>query len=152
MLFTPQYSTVFLDYVFLFYVATNILSIRLSQKLFGQCVNNAPVAFLKNFKVECVTRLHTCPTEPPLQTLPGDFRIQVNNGEGGMFYLLNMFWYILVRLWICVFLKCCLFCPQGDVVVEVTDEVASDPSISSTNGAATLGMCITTYHYYNQQL
>ncbi|XP_053276772.1 tectonic-2 isoform X1 [Pleuronectes platessa] len=83
--------------------------LTIPQKLFGQCVNNAPVAFLKNFKVECVTRLWTCPTEPPLQTLPGDFRIQVKNGEG------------------------------GDVIVEVTDEVATDPSqsISSTNGAAT---------------
>ncbi|XP_060927492.1 tectonic-2 isoform X2 [Limanda limanda] len=83
--------------------------LTIPQKLFGQCVNNAPVAYLKNFKVECVTRLRTCPTEPPLQTLPGDFRIQVKNGEG------------------------------GDVIVEVTDEVATDPSqsISTTNGAAT---------------
>ncbi|XP_069379889.1 tectonic-2 isoform X6 [Paralichthys olivaceus] len=79
--------------------------LTIPQKVFGQCVNNAPVAFLKNFQVECVTPLHTCPTEPPLQTLPEDLRIPVKN---------------------------------GDVIVEVTDEVAIDPSqsISNTNGAA----------------
>uniref|UniRef100_A0A3Q3LZ55 Tectonic family member 2 n=1 Tax=Labrus bergylta TaxID=56723 RepID=A0A3Q3LZ55_9LABR len=48
----------------------------------GRCVNNAPVAFLNNFAVECVTPLQSCPTGAPLQTLPEDLRIQVKNGQG----------------------------------------------------------------------
>nr|XP_046243359.1 tectonic-2 [Scatophagus argus] len=68
------------------------------QKVLGQCVNNAPVAFLKNFKVKCVTLLHSCPTGYPLQTLLTDLRIKVKNGQG------------------------------GDAIVDVTDEVATDLS------------------------
>lgn len=38
---------------------------------------------------------------------------------------------------------------QGDVIVDVTDEVATDLSqfISSTDAVASSGMEITTYHY-----
>ncbi|XP_059193375.1 tectonic-2 [Centropristis striata] len=75
------------------------------QKVLGQCVNNAPVAFLKNFEVECATVLRSCPTGPPLQTLPTDLRIKVKNGQG------------------------------GEVMVDVIDEVATDLSqfVSSTD-------------------
>uniref|UniRef100_A0A3Q4GR50 Tectonic family member 2 n=1 Tax=Neolamprologus brichardi TaxID=32507 RepID=A0A3Q4GR50_NEOBR len=38
----------------------------------GLCVNNAPVAFLKNFNYECTTLLLSCPTGYPLQTLPNN--------------------------------------------------------------------------------
>ncbi|KAG7490956.1 hypothetical protein JOB18_045732 [Solea senegalensis] len=72
--------------------------LTIPQKVLGQCVNRAPVAFLKNFKVECVTLLNTCPTASPLQTQPPDLNIQVNNGQG------------------------------GDVNVEVTEEVVTDLS------------------------
>ncbi|XP_034026182.1 tectonic-2 [Thalassophryne amazonica] len=54
------------------------------QKALGQCVNNAPVAFLKNFKVRCLNLLHSCPTEAPLQTSATDLRIQVKDGQGGV--------------------------------------------------------------------
>ncbi|XP_019130650.2 tectonic-2 [Larimichthys crocea] len=53
------------------------------QKVLGRCVNSAPVAFLKNFQVECVTLLRSCPTGPPLQSLPTDLRLKVKNGLGG---------------------------------------------------------------------
>ncbi|KAM9360664.1 tectonic-2 [Symphorus nematophorus] len=78
------------------------------QKVFGWCVNNAPVAFLKNFEVKCVTPLSSCPTGSPLQTLPTDLRIKVKNGQG------------------------------GDATVDVIDEVAFDLSqfISSTDAVA----------------
>ncbi|XP_072289663.1 tectonic-2 [Eucyclogobius newberryi] len=49
----------------------------------GYCVTSAPVAFLKNFDVKCVTPLQACPTEPPLQTIPEDLRAVVKNGVGG---------------------------------------------------------------------
>lgn len=51
----------------------------------GHCVTNAPVAFLKNFEVRCVTLLHSCPNEPPLKTEAADLRTVVKNGIGGMF-------------------------------------------------------------------
>ncbi|XP_029296014.1 LOW QUALITY PROTEIN: tectonic-2, partial [Cottoperca gobio] len=82
------------------------------QKVLGQCVNNAPVAFLKNFEVKCVTLLRSCPTGPPLQTLPTDLRIKVKNGQG------------------------------GDVIVDVINEVAIDSSqfISSTDSSSDEGL------------
>uniref|UniRef100_A0AAZ3P3A6 Tectonic-2 n=1 Tax=Oncorhynchus tshawytscha TaxID=74940 RepID=A0AAZ3P3A6_ONCTS len=52
--------------------------------LVGQCVDNAPVAFLKNFQAQCVTRLLSCPTGPPLQTTPTELRVQVRDGQGGV--------------------------------------------------------------------
>lgn len=58
--------------------------------MLGQCVNSAPVAFLRNFEVKCVNRLRSCPTGPPLQTLSTDLKVKVKNGQGGMFYLLNI--------------------------------------------------------------
>ncbi|XP_070820082.1 tectonic-2 [Chaetodon trifascialis] len=78
------------------------------QKVLGWCVNSAPVAFLKNFKVKCVTMLRSCPTGSPLQPLPADLRIKVKNGQG------------------------------GDALVDVIEEVASDLSqfILSTDAAA----------------
>ncbi|KAI3372082.1 hypothetical protein L3Q82_006937 [Scortum barcoo] len=78
------------------------------QTVSGRCVNNAPVAFLKDFKVKCVTLLRSCPTGPPLQMLQTDLRTEVKNGQG------------------------------GDVLVDVIDEVASDLSqfISNTDGVA----------------
>ncbi|CAN9513217.1 unnamed protein product [Ophioblennius macclurei] len=68
------------------------------QKVLGQCVNGAPVAFLENFDVKCVTLLRSCPTGVPLHTSQTDLGITLKNGEG------------------------------GDVVVEVIDEVATDLS------------------------
>lgn len=66
------------------------------QKVLGKCINSAPVAFLENFNVKCVTLLRSCPTGAPLQTQASDLRSKVNNGQG------------------------------GDVTVEVMDEVAFD--------------------------
>ncbi|XP_060895253.1 tectonic-2-like [Labrus mixtus] len=82
--------------------------LTIPRMVLGRCVNNAPVAFLSNFAVECVTPLQSCPTGAPLQTLPEDLRIQVKNGQG------------------------------GDVMVDVTEEVAADlsPFISSTHAVA----------------
>ncbi|KAK5871470.1 hypothetical protein PBY51_004351 [Eleginops maclovinus] len=82
------------------------------QKLLGQCVNNAPVAFLKNFEVNCVTLLRSCPTGSPLQTVPTDLSIKVKNGLG------------------------------GDVLVDVIDKVAFDLSqfISSTDASSDEGL------------
>ncbi|KAM3867514.1 tectonic-2 [Diretmus argenteus] len=76
--------------------------------LVGQCLDNAPVAFLKNFNAKCVTLLRSCPNGPPLQTTPTDLRVQVKNGQGGV------------------------------VTVDVVDEVAFDLSqfISSTDPVA----------------
>ncbi|XP_069034181.1 tectonic-2 [Embiotoca jacksoni] len=78
------------------------------QKVLGQCVNSAPVAFLKNFRVECVTVLRSCPTGSPLQTLLTDLSIKVKDGQ------------------------------QGDVMVDVIDEVATDlsPFISKRDSNA----------------
>lgn len=69
---------------------THSFIIFLPQKVLGQCINGAPVAFLENFNVTCVTLLRSCPTEPPLQTQASDLRIQVNNGQGGKFRLGNI--------------------------------------------------------------
>ncbi|XP_042344716.1 tectonic-2 [Plectropomus leopardus] len=82
------------------------------QKVLGQCVNRAPVAFLKNFKVKCVTLLRSCPAGPPLQTPLANLRIKVKNGQG------------------------------GDVIVDVTDKVAIDLSqfISSTDASSDEGL------------
>ncbi|XP_071389185.1 tectonic-2 isoform X2 [Centroberyx affinis] len=51
------------------------------KSLTGQCIDNAPVAFLKNFNVKCVSLLRSCPNE---QTTPTDLRVQVKNGQGGV--------------------------------------------------------------------
>ncbi|XP_037632636.1 tectonic-2 [Sebastes umbrosus] len=82
------------------------------QKVLGQCVNSAPVAFLRNFEVKCVNRLRSCPTGPPLQMLSTDLKVKVKNGQG------------------------------GDVIVEVTDKVANDSSqfISSTDASSDEGL------------
>ncbi|XP_054467434.1 tectonic-2 [Anoplopoma fimbria] len=82
------------------------------QKMFGQCVNNAPAAFLKDFNVKCVNVLRSCPTGFPLQTLPTDLSVEVKNGQG------------------------------GDVIVDVIDEVAIDMSqfISSTDVTSDEGL------------
>ncbi|XP_021172651.2 tectonic-2 [Fundulus heteroclitus] len=53
------------------------------QMVLGRCVNGAPVAFLQNFKVECVTPFHSCPTGPPLQTQQKDLSSEVLDGQGG---------------------------------------------------------------------
>lgn len=71
-------------------VVTNSLNISLLQKVLGQCINSAPVAFLENFNIKCVTLLRSCPSGSPLQTQASDLRIKVNDGQGGMFQLLNM--------------------------------------------------------------
>uniref|UniRef100_A0A3Q2DJQ2 Tectonic family member 2 n=1 Tax=Cyprinodon variegatus TaxID=28743 RepID=A0A3Q2DJQ2_CYPVA len=47
-----------------------------------QCINGAPVAFLQNFKLECVTLIHSCPTGPPLKMLEKDLSPDVLNGQG----------------------------------------------------------------------
>lgn len=75
------------------YVArTNASIIFFPQKVLGQCINGAPVAFLENFNVTCVTLLRSCPSGPPLLTEPSDLRIRVNNGQGGTFHLLSIVW------------------------------------------------------------
>ncbi|KAK2837265.1 hypothetical protein Q5P01_014477 [Channa striata] len=81
------------------------------QVVFGQCVNNAPVAFLKNFRSYCRNVLHSCPTESPLHTMPTDLRNNLKSGQG------------------------------GGIIVDVIDEVAIDlsPFISSTDAVAFLG-------------
>ncbi|XP_062307808.1 tectonic-2 [Osmerus eperlanus] len=52
--------------------------------LIGQCVENAPVAFLENFHAECFRRLLSCPDQPPLQTNPADLKVKVKDGRGGV--------------------------------------------------------------------
>lgn len=64
----------------------------------GHCVANAPVAFLENFDVRCVTILQACPTESPLEITLDNLKAVVKNGVG------------------------------GDAVVDVTDKVATDLS------------------------
>nr|XP_015828519.2 tectonic-2 [Nothobranchius furzeri] len=54
------------------------------QMLFGQCLKMAPVAFLKDFSVECVSLLLSCPTGAPLQTQLTDLSTEVKNGNGGV--------------------------------------------------------------------
>lgn len=68
---------------------TNASSYSSFQKVLGQCINSAPVAFLENVKATCVTLLRSCPSGPPLQTQASDLRVQVNNGQGGLFHSLN---------------------------------------------------------------
>ncbi|XP_067376099.1 tectonic-2 isoform X2 [Channa argus] len=81
------------------------------QMVFGQCVNNAPVAFLKNFISYCRHLLHSCPTASPLQTETTDLGINLRSGQG------------------------------GGVRVDVIDELAIDlsPFISHTDAVASLG-------------
>ncbi|KAM6964966.1 tectonic-2 [Aplochiton taeniatus] len=52
--------------------------------LIGQCAKNAPVGFLDNFNVRCVTRLVSCPSAPPLLTTPADLSVHVKDGLGGV--------------------------------------------------------------------
>ncbi|XP_061586215.1 tectonic-2 [Cololabis saira] len=87
-------------------VSLNDQYFTIPQKLFGRCGNNAPVAFLKNLKGECVTELQSCPTGPPLQTQLTDLNIQVMNGIG------------------------------GDVMVDVADELAPDISLFISKSSA----------------
>uniref|UniRef100_A0A3B5MHP0 Tectonic family member 2 n=1 Tax=Xiphophorus couchianus TaxID=32473 RepID=A0A3B5MHP0_9TELE len=56
------------------------------QMVLGRC-SGAPVAFLQNFEVECITRFNSCPTGPPLKTLQEDLSVDVLNGQGGGSYL-----------------------------------------------------------------
>lgn len=64
----------------------------------GHCVGHAPVAFLENFDIRCVTLLQACPTESPLETSLDSLNAVVKNGIG------------------------------GNAVVNVTDKVATDVS------------------------
>ncbi|XP_056276066.1 tectonic-2 isoform X1 [Pseudoliparis swirei] len=82
------------------------------QKVLGHCVNSAPVAFLKNVQVECVTELRSCPTGFPLWTTTSDLSSKVKNGQG------------------------------GDLEVDVIDEVAIDMSLfmSSTDATSDEGL------------
>ncbi|KAJ7994292.1 hypothetical protein DPEC_G00264370 [Dallia pectoralis] len=52
--------------------------------LIGQCVDHAPVAFLKDFQAQCVTHLLSCPTGPPLQTTLTEMKVQVRDGQRGV--------------------------------------------------------------------
>ncbi|XP_038151378.1 tectonic-2 isoform X2 [Cyprinodon tularosa] len=54
------------------------------QMVLGRCIKGAPVAFLQNFKLECVTLIHSCPTGPPLKMLEKDLSPDVLNGQGGV--------------------------------------------------------------------
>lgn len=56
------------------------------QMILRQCTNDAPVAFLTNFQVECVTLLSSCPSGAPLQTQTNDLSSEVMNGQGGGCY------------------------------------------------------------------
>ncbi|KAF7665533.1 hypothetical protein LDENG_00140250 [Lucifuga dentata] len=58
--------------------------VTIPQSAFGQCLDTAPVAFLQNFNVRCVTLLRSCPAGYPLETLPKDLGIQVKNGQDGV--------------------------------------------------------------------
>lgn len=124
---------------------TNTFNVSLPQRLLGQCVNSAPVAFLKNFKVSCVTQLQTCPSGSPLRTPLTDLRIQVKNGRGGVFCLLNALCHKHCFKMSCSSLNPCVLnfssltgCVPGNVVVDVIDEVAVDSRqfISNTDAAA----------------
>ncbi|KPP60861.1 tectonic-2-like, partial [Scleropages formosus] len=53
------------------------------RSMVGQCVDNAPVAFLQNFRFWCPSRLVSCPTGPPLQTTASELRVRVRDGFGG---------------------------------------------------------------------
>merc|ERR1712131_140931 len=46
--------------------------------MIGQCVENAPVAFLENFQAQCTTHLLACPNAPPFQTM------HMRDGQGGV--------------------------------------------------------------------
>lgn len=85
----PRQVFFFLPFNFRLVLQVRTNALLYSQKLLGQCINGAPVAFLENFKVTCVTFLQSCPSGPPLQTQPSGLRLQVNDGQGGMFYLPN---------------------------------------------------------------
>lgn len=52
--------------------------------LIGRCAENAPVGFLDNFNVWCVTHLVSCPSVPPLHTTPSDLSVHVKDGLGGV--------------------------------------------------------------------
>uniref|UniRef100_A0A3B5MH77 Tectonic family member 2 n=1 Tax=Xiphophorus couchianus TaxID=32473 RepID=A0A3B5MH77_9TELE len=54
------------------------------QMVLGRC-SGAPVAFLQNFEVECITRFNSCPTGPPLKTLQEDLSVDVLNGDYKIF-------------------------------------------------------------------
>lgn len=104
--------------------------------MLGKCVNSAQVAFLKNFKVRCATLLLSCPTGFPLQTLPTDLRIKLKNGQGGKFYNFKYFSNVYYSMsWSSTQYKCNFFMfffffiyITGDILVDVTDEVAPDLS------------------------
>lgn len=95
------------------------------QKLLGKCVNNAQVAFLKNFNVRCATLLHSCPTGYPLHTLPTDLIITLKNGQGGKLYNFKYFSNCLMS-YCSTQHKCTPFFYTGDILVEIIDEVAPD--------------------------
>lgn len=83
----PQVSCVYVWYTFV-YIQVIFCTEQygsVPQKALGRCVNDAPVAFLKDFQVKCVTVLRSCPTGSPLHTLPMDLRTEVKSGQGGMF-------------------------------------------------------------------
>ncbi|KAG9354934.1 hypothetical protein JZ751_001647 [Albula glossodonta] len=50
------------------------------RSLVGQCLDKAPVAFLQNFQTQCVTRLQSCPTGPPLLTSASELSVQAGGG------------------------------------------------------------------------
>ncbi|KAI1900977.1 hypothetical protein AGOR_G00055390 [Albula goreensis] len=54
------------------------------RSLVGQCLDKAPVAFLQNFQTQCMTRLQSCPTGPPLLTSASELSVQVRDGLGGV--------------------------------------------------------------------
>jgi len=47
----------------------------------GQCADNAPVAFLENFKSQCVRRLQSCPSPSD------DLRLDIKDGLGGRYLI-----------------------------------------------------------------
>ncbi|XP_028314137.1 tectonic-2 isoform X1 [Gouania willdenowi] len=82
----PQLSAPmpFIDYIQgnpIFTLSDQYLTIP--QRIFGRCVNGAPLAFLENVNVNCVTWLSTCSNGSPLHTVEEDLRANVKNGKGG---------------------------------------------------------------------
>ncbi|XP_041084032.1 tectonic-2 isoform X3 [Polyodon spathula] len=53
------------------------------QSMIGQCVRDAPVAFLQNFKSSCVAPLTACNISPSACLNPLELSLMIINGQGG---------------------------------------------------------------------
>lgn len=144
----PQVSCVYVWYTFV-YIQVIFCTVQygsVPQKALGSCVNDAPVAFLKDFKVKCVTLLRSCPTASPLHTLPMDLRTEVKSGQGGMFPVHKYCSTVLILVYFIFVFVFFFFFIAGDIIVDLNDEVATDLSqyISSTDAVSSSGMEMAT--------